>query len=390
MREQRMIEEVMAQASEEKKRAVDLYAPVESLKAMVPAPSGSGSIALGLEIADIDKHIESAGGKGWFGTAFLTPTAHETLWRWLKIPGDYYMKLAKQHPDLLILNVNQALRDLRIEKGDKPVLLRLRQCQDGLELRGILKHTDRILDNLDLLRGVAPVVTDNGLSIHYDVYSDRCMKVAFRGPETNGGYRPGLICQNSELNMVQAGVECRLYKQICTNGMVVPVKGMGGKLHVGMSVEAVMIEIEEYARQVLSKGQAVADRVEGLRAVVSYPWMEDVDATEERTKVALRQLSKLGVRREEGKQFLAMYLQDEQSESAYKFVDVLTTLGRNMRRSGEEVRGAALEAIAGREAERISRVVGPVEIITPVPAAVEEDEVLGVPRELTDEEQKGE
>lgn len=162
----------------------------------------------------------------------IQDTAHGQLAQWAKIPTRYYRRMQHEAPELLAKNVNNWLHLSNTR--------RMVRTMDGYH-RAFLSDRYRVLDNLDILQSIIPVLSEVGLS-NADIISCevterklyfKCLFPKVEGEiKTGDVVQAGLVISNSEIG--QGGVQALplVYRLICLNGMICQDYGLK-KYHVG-------------------------------------------------------------------------------------------------------------------------------------------------------------
>lgn len=188
----------------------------------------------------------------------ITEHAHSQIASKLEVPFKYYQRLAEDHPDLLLQNVNTIF--------DREPKNRLLRVLDG-RVRAFMSDRYLRLDNNEVLERTLPTIVNGGfqttlLSSHVDE-NKMHLKVLFTGDElkheitTARGepriMRPGFRLSNSETGQGSLRMDAFFFDSFCTNGCVFGMKDafaysrhhVGGKLIEGADFQVVSDETKQ-------------------------------------------------------------------------------------------------------------------------------------------------
>jgi hypothetical protein len=215
--------------------AVDYLAPTSSLLLLPP-------IQETVEPGGDDFRLNATAMGDAFQPAPLRETAHAQLGTHIGIPRKYYRRMQAEAPGLLVGNVNHWL------KGADPDERRMLRVLDG-RVRAFLSSSYRRLDNYDLLQALIPTLLELTLSTGgHDLHIASChvgedrlyLKVLFKGLEADVGkgdtVQAGVSITNSETGRGSFNVLPMVYRLVCTNGLIAPVRGFSRR-HVGKNVQ---------------------------------------------------------------------------------------------------------------------------------------------------------
>lgn len=170
-------------------------------------------------------------------TAGLTTNGHDDLSDLVGIPKVYYKRML-EHPELLAKNVKHWMG----LSSDR----RLIRVLDG-NVRAILSKKYRRLDNYDLFNMIVPYLNTEQVEIESCEITDQRLYIKgwthkLEGEAKNGDLvKAGILVQNSEIGKGRLCIKPLLYKQVCTNGMIIDELGKE-KYHIGRDAETDMIE----------------------------------------------------------------------------------------------------------------------------------------------------
>ncbi len=189
------------------------------------------------------------------GNGFLiTRPCHNQIAERLEIPAKYYAKMENEAPDLLTKNVNTWLRE-------KPKDVFIRGLGDSV--RAFLSDKYRVIDHLDML-----LCSLNELQAH-EVEVEDCylceteMNIKVKSHQLRDFVRHkddliigGLLLVNSETGHRALRVEPRMFRVLCTNGMVIE-EMMTRQIHLGNGTdeldEIVYLSIRRSIRELFGR-----------------------------------------------------------------------------------------------------------------------------------------
>lgn len=183
------------------------------------------------------------------GDHVLQPNAvfHSQLAQQLRIPKQYYDRLATEAPLLLDDNINEWLQSPGYK--DKRRMVRALDTT----ARAYLSDHYRPLDNVDLAQAVLPAVRDLQLEVKSSQITDRRMYIQAVSPRLQGDVKvgdsvqAGITISNSEVGEGSLRIEYLIYRLICLNGMI--VGDVIKRSHVGRSrSQELDIGVQEYYR----------------------------------------------------------------------------------------------------------------------------------------------
>jgi hypothetical protein len=177
---------------------------------------------------------------------------HAQIAERLGIPGRYYTKMMQETPELLSRNVNEWLTR---GNGEKRFLrtfapasaANLGETGDTLTGRAFLGSTYRPLDNFDLISALVPPMLESGVKVvSSEVTESRLyiqavaqeIKSRVVSPGTHNRIDDvlniGLIASNSEVGGGSLSIRALVFRQVCTNGLVISEDLPGFKqVHIG-------------------------------------------------------------------------------------------------------------------------------------------------------------
>src|SRR4051812_12865989 len=158
MRQGRTLQELASEIQRQKFSKRDFLAPAALLKVR----SGDSAEKAG------DLNLDIQTGPGVYAPFRPTETFHDQLAEYLKIPRDYYRRMAAEAPELLAESANTWLG--RKDSKDK----RLVRTLDGTA-RAFLSDTFRPLDNFDLADTVLPILVKNDFKVESCEVTDKRM-----------------------------------------------------------------------------------------------------------------------------------------------------------------------------------------------------------------------
>ena len=173
-------------------------------------------------------------------------TAHEQIgWR-LEIPRNYYDRMRKDAPDLLVHNVNHWL----MVNPERKFMVR---TLDGT-MRALLSDSYRPLDNYDLVSTVLEKLSSVGCRIVSCELTERRLYLKAVTPKiatsikVGDRVQAGLIITNSEIGLGAIKIEPLVYRLICENGAIINDMAMR-RQHVGRKQQFIEMDgAEQYYR----------------------------------------------------------------------------------------------------------------------------------------------
>lgn len=166
----------------------------------------------------------------------------------LGIPTRYYQKMMTETPDLLARNVNEWLGR---GNGDKRFVRTFAQPEKGTDAaltgRAFLGSTYRPLDNYDMMTAVLPPMLGAGLEVASAEVTDsrlyvqaiaKHIKSRVVSPGTHNRINDilniGIVVTNSEVGCGALSIRALVFRQVCTNGLVLSDDLPGFKqVHIG-------------------------------------------------------------------------------------------------------------------------------------------------------------
>lgn len=158
----------------------------------------------------------------------LTGFAHRQLATKLGIPWQYYERMLKDHPDLLVHNVQTWFYE-------EPKKMLFRTAED--HVRAVLSDKYHTLDNYDLIQAIAPVLQN--MEVKEAAFTDRRLYIKAVFPGIQGEMVPGqvvnagIIWSNSEVGAGSLSIERMVWECRCANGWIAGRSLR--KYHVGRS-----------------------------------------------------------------------------------------------------------------------------------------------------------
>lgn len=162
-------------------------------------------------------------------------TAHNQIAARLGVPVKYYRRMRDEAPQLLAENVNHWFRE-------KPEKRMLRTLDGGV--RAFLSDRYRVLDNIEVLNSVAPMLMELNVKVESSAVTETRMYIKAFFPdvqaEIKGSPKVGDIVQagftlsNSEIGLGSLQVSPTLLRLTCLNGATFNDMGLK-KYHVGRS-----------------------------------------------------------------------------------------------------------------------------------------------------------
>jgi len=160
----------------------------------------------------------------------ITKPCHSQIAERLEIPAKYYHRMESEAPELLVENVNTWLKRM-----EKDVFIR----GLGPNLRAFLSDRYRVIDHLDVLYCSLNELQAHEAEIEDCFLSEIEMNVKVKSQRLKDFIRDrddlitgGLLLTNSETGHRALRVEPRIFRVLCTNGMVLE-DFMSRQVHLG-------------------------------------------------------------------------------------------------------------------------------------------------------------
>ena len=202
---------------------------------------------------------------------FITKPCHEQIAEKLEIPLKYYRKMASEAPELLIQNVNTWLK-----KQERNFFIR------GLSdsVRAFLSERYRIIDHLDVLYCALNELQAHEAEIEDCYLSETEMNIKVKSHKLKDFIRHrndliigGLLITNSETGHKALRVEPRIFRVLCSNGMVLE-DFVTKKIHLGNVVfdEEIYLSIRRSIRELFKRfGEIVQTLRENTEIKIKSP-----------------------------------------------------------------------------------------------------------------------
>lgn len=220
-----------------------------------------------------------------------TPLMHEQIAERLGIPFRYYSRMQTETPDLLAANVNRWLGS----SADKRFLRTYAEQDSGgsrLTGRAFLGSTYRPLDNYDLIAAVSGPMIEAGVEVESAQVTERRLyvqavarhiksRVVVPGAHDriDDILNIGVVVSNSEVGAGSLSVRALVYRQVCTNGLVVSEDLPGFKqVHIGGAGEGSGEEYLSTATRQLRDAAIWARTRDVIRAAISQATLDKVTA----------------------------------------------------------------------------------------------------------------
>lgn len=154
-----------------------------------------------------------------FGAHPLLPIAHRQLGSYLKIPADYYDRMATTAPKLLADNVNTWF------SRSAPEAKRMVRTLGG-DTRALLSNSYQRIEHEEIANVVFPVLAElRGVQIMSCEVTDKRLYIHFVLPTVQGEVKrgdvvqAGGIIQNSEIGFGAVTVSGLIWRLVCLNGL---------------------------------------------------------------------------------------------------------------------------------------------------------------------------
>lgn len=174
-----------------------------------------------LPVGDISMALEDSSPRISLGNGHsyqVTIPCHAQIAERLEIPLKYYNKMREEEPALLVENTNTWLRKLNREVFVRGL---------GDSARAFLSDRYRVIDHLDILYCALNELQAHEAEIEEAYLSETEMNVKVKSNQLKDFVRHrddrimgGLLLTNSETGHKALKVEPRIYRVLCSNGMV--------------------------------------------------------------------------------------------------------------------------------------------------------------------------
>jgi hypothetical protein len=188
--------ELVEQLREQKAKTRDLVAPLSRM--WMAEKDENGKLV----------PVMAIGAKSGMEALPLIDWAHGQVASKTKIPVIYYRRCQREDPELLSINVNKWLQQIRDDHPkDKPEIKMLIRILND-KIRAVLSNKYRIIDHLDLVTTAVQVVTgQNGEQEHEHARGAKCFVWHLNPVKLDVGFvNPAMAV---DLNDIEAGVQGR-------------------------------------------------------------------------------------------------------------------------------------------------------------------------------------
>lgn len=283
------------------------------------------------------------------GTYKVSGNAHAQLAQKFNLGKRFYDRLADNHPDLLVHNVNELMTR-------EPARMMLRTHKTSLpatpnegQLRAVLSDKYQRIDNYELMmHSIMPVLSEQEFVDNFQVASCEVtdsrlyLKVIAKGvtaePIPGDVHHAGFVLTNSEVGLGAVNISEFVYRQICTNGMW--GDALMRKAHVGKRItqaENIMFSQNTIRHENKAIVSAVKDMVKtALDAKRFNKTMLKLQGAAEITidepHAAIEVLSKkVGLNEKESKGLIGTYFANESRDgnTMFNMVNSITQLANN-------------------------------------------------------------
>ena len=310
--------------------------------------------------------LELDNGSSFTQTFGVTDLAHKQIASRLKMPVKYYLRLLADHPDLLLMQVNELFRR---EPQD-----RMLRTLDG-NLRAFLSSSYRRLDNDIILEHTLPSiingdlettllssnVTDKKLYLKV-LFPDESLQQVIGKTRTGADdiIHPAFVLSNSEIGQGALKIQSFFYRDFCTNGCTFgnidnaldfSRSHLGGRLIEGTDFSIVSDETRAAEDKLL-----IGQTTDILKAIASPEFSQRMGdqlratkdtALVENPEVAVEMIAKeLGIRESERSGVLESFIKD-QDYSLWGMANAVTEQANNAEAVSYD-RASELEEIGGK------------------------------------------
>ncbi len=222
MRQGKTLQELATEIQRQKFSKRDFVAPASKLSF---TQNGSDKVIVGFKTSD---HGYTSGFRP-------TETFQDQISQYLNIPRDYYRRMQRETPELLVESANTWLA--KKPENEK----RMVRTLDGTA-RAFLSDKFRALDNYDLAETVLPILQKNEFNVESCEITEKHMYLKVVTPKISGEVNRGdvlnfgLSISNSEIGYGSLSVQLMAYRLACLNGMI--SESAVRKYHVGRRNES--------------------------------------------------------------------------------------------------------------------------------------------------------
>ena len=198
---------------------------------------------LSMSIPESGPVLKMYQNENWSEPLGINNIAHRQIGQHLGIPAKYYEKMRDEHPELLLMNVN--------EWFNHTPTTRMIRTLDG-NTRAFLSDRYRRIDNHEVATAVLPIIGNMPeAKIESCELTDSRLYLKVVDPRITAEVTPGDVVQagvlitNSEVGLGSVNVSPLIFRLVCLNGMIVQDAGIR-KYHVGRLNESGTDNFEIY------------------------------------------------------------------------------------------------------------------------------------------------
>lgn len=296
----------------------------------------------------------------------ISEIAHKQIASRLGIPVKYYLRLLADHPDLILMQVNELFRR---EPQD-----RMLRTLDG-QLRAFLSSSYRRLDNDIILEHTLPTIIDGDIKTQLlssnvtdkklylkVLFPDESLQQVIGKTRTGADdiIHPAFVLSNSEIGQGALKIQSFFYRTFCTNGCTFgnidnaldfSRSHLGGRLIEGADFSIVSDET-----RAMEDGLLISQTTDILKAIASPEFSQSMGdqlratkdtALVENPEAAVEQIAKeLGIRESERSGVLESFIKD-QDYSLWGMANAVTEQANNAEAVSYD-RAGELEEIGGK------------------------------------------
>lgn len=212
------------------------------------------------------------------------------------------------------------------------------------DIRGVLSNKYSVCDAPDVLESISQVIDPTKLNIKGSYISPERLHIRAVDkemlPVAGEDLFTGIVIDSSDVGRSILQVKFLLYKQVCTNGLIIAKSGgtLFQQKHIGISTDEFMTGLQESLKILPQLRQQTIERVVelGSSKILKSSLEEDIEALKEKTKVQFK-LS------EESATKVIDFMRTKYDNSKWGYINALTEVAQDFTLE----RRIEIESIAG-------------------------------------------
>lgn len=212
------------------------------------------------------------------------------------------------------------------------------------DIRGMLSNKYSVCDTPYVLESIANVMDTDNLIVKGSFISPERMHVRMVDKEMlniqGEDLFTGVVIDSSDVGRSILQVKFLLYKQVCTNGLIIAKSGgtLFSQKHIGISADEFMTGLENSLKLIPQLREQTIARVNelGSKAIVSMNIEDEVEALKEKTKLTFK-LSDESVNK------VIDFMKEKYSNTKWGYINALTEVAQDFTLE----RRLEIESIAG-------------------------------------------